>query len=758
MVNLSVSDLQKQIARKDREIEKLKGLEQKFRLFYQNSPLGFQSLDEKGNFLDVNPAWLEMMGYERDEVIGKYFAEFLARGFKEDFNTNFSKFKKAGDISYVEFAMKRKDGSLVDVSFSGRIGKKPDGSFDRTHCIITDITQRKRAEEALQASEKKHKSLYSMMRLMCDNVPDMIWAKDLEKKYIFANKAICENLLNANDTHEPSGKTDIFFANRERDSHPDVQDYHTFGEICADSDEVVLQSKKPHRFDEFGNIKGEFLRLDVYKAPFWDENGQMIGTVGCGRDVTAEKRAEEALRESEGKYQLIVENTDTGFVAIDETGEVIDANEPYMRLIGVDHLEKIIGHSVLEWTAPEERENNATAVALCTEQGYIQDFETIYLNRDGIRKNILINAIVTTTPEGKHLHSLCRDITERKQADEELRESEIKYRSVVQTAGDAIIILDEDKTILSWNRGAEQVFGFLEKEVIGKSIVMMLPENQIDEYKSGIEGVETTGESKLLSTGMEMMGVRKNGVEFPIDLSLSAWKVGDKAHLTMIVRDISERKKTEADIRSSLKEKDVLLEEVHHRVKNNLQVISSLLNLQAKRTDDGLSSEVIRQSQDRIKTIALVHEKLYQSKDFTQINWSDYINTLVRNLRYSYRENPEDITLQLEVQDFSGDIDTAIPCALIVNELVTNSLKHGFAEGEKGIIHVSLRVADQGVISLVVGDNGGGLPEGFDITKSQSLGLQLVQTLIEQMDGTLKLYREHGTEFNIEFEPALIEG
>jgi len=153
----------------------------------------------------------------------------------------------------------------------------------------TRTKEQLKPEESLRKSEKLYQDLYRTVRLMCDNVPDLIWAKDMGKRFIFVNKAVCENLLNAKDTDEPIGKTDMYFADRERRSHPDDQEWHTFGEICADSDSVVMKSRKAERFDEFGNVKGIYLHLDVYKAPMWDEHGEMIGTVGCGREVTRER-------------------------------------------------------------------------------------------------------------------------------------------------------------------------------------------------------------------------------------------------------------------------------------------------------------------------------------------------------------------------------------------------------------------------------------------------------------------------------------
>lgn len=158
--------------------------------------------------------------------------------------------------------------------------------------IAMDITKRKKAEIELREAKEKYKALSRMLRLMCDNVQDMIWAKDLEKRYIFANKAICKNLLNASDPMEPIGKNDMFFAMRERQRHPDNPDWHTFGELCQDSDTVTIDRGEAGQFDEFGNVKGAFLFLDVRKTPFFDEEGNIIGTVGSARDVTEEKKKE----------------------------------------------------------------------------------------------------------------------------------------------------------------------------------------------------------------------------------------------------------------------------------------------------------------------------------------------------------------------------------------------------------------------------------------------------------------------------------
>ena len=190
----------------------------------------------------------------------------------------------------------------------GRAMHWPDGRMVRLE-IATDITDRMHAEQRARESAAKLRSTSAMMRLLCDNVPDMIWAKDLKKHYVFTNKAICRNLLNAEDTNEPIGKTDMFFAERERKRHADDSEWHTFGEICRDTDTITMDAGMPQQFDEYGNVQGKFLFLDVHKAPFIDERGMMIGTVGSARDVTAARELEQNLKESEARLREVLENS-----------------------------------------------------------------------------------------------------------------------------------------------------------------------------------------------------------------------------------------------------------------------------------------------------------------------------------------------------------------------------------------------------------------------------------------------------------------
>ena len=241
--------------------------------------------------------------------------------------------------------------------------------------------------------------------------------------------------------------------------------------------------------------------------------------------------------------------------------------------------------------------------------------------------------------------------------------------------------------------------------------------------------------------------------ELPIALLALALSVAWFAHrrYTESLAEITEREQAEEALRSALKEKEVLLREIHHRVKDNLQVISSLLNLQAAGVKDKQALEMLKESQSRVRSLALIHEKLYRSEDLVGIDFAGYIDSLAADLFRSYGVNSEAIALKINVDQVSLDVDTAMPCGLIINELVSNSLKHAFPAGKEGEIRIELRADNGNGLTLIVSDNGVGFPKGLDFRRTESFGLQVVCTFTDQLGGAIGLRRSGGTEFKVEF-------
>ncbi len=337
-------------------------------------------------------------------------------------------------------------------------------------------------------------------------------------------------------------------------------------------------------------------------------------------------------------------------------------------------------------------------------------------------------------------------------AEEKLRHAaEEKYRNLFDNAYDAIIIHDLEGKITSWNRAAEKIFGWTGQEIAGKNLSSFIVPRRMQAEIDQIIGNVMLGGSV---TGIEKELLRKDGGSIAASVTISPL-LDEKQNIigtSCIIRDITERKKAEEQIKASLKEKELLLQEVHHRVKNNLQVISSLLNLQSEYIREEKSRDMFKESQNRLMSMSLIHEKLYKSKDFTKLDFNEYVRELVDDLFQSYEGYAGKITLNINIDTVSLDIDSAIPCGLIISELVTNSLKYAFPDGRKGELNISLRPANENMIELMVGDNGVGIPEDVDFKKTATLGLHIVTMLVEgQLHGEISLNRAKGTEFKIKF-------
>ncbi|MDJ0727836.1 MAG: histidine kinase dimerization/phosphoacceptor domain -containing protein [Prochloraceae cyanobacterium] len=362
---------------------------------------------------------------------------------------------------------------------------------------------------------------------------------------------------------------------------------------------------------------------------------------------------------------------------------------------------------------------------------------------------IIPQAISLPSPE-----ALQNEIRERQRVEQEIKQAKNFLQTIIDYLPITIFVKDATPErfgqLLLINKTGERLFGLNAEEMIGKTSYDLFRREQAQ-----------FDESKDRNTFVT--GIMEDIPEEPIDSHtlgkriLHTFKVPlyDKEqqpqYLLCISEDITERKQAEIQIEESLREKEILLQEIHHRVKNNLFVVSSLLELQSDRLADSKVVRAFEDSQNRIYSMALIHEQLYRSIDLAHVDFSKYLKALVSHLSESYNLDSKLITCEFNLEPIALNIESAHPCGLIVNELVTNAFKHAFIDRQEGRIYLNLHKNDRDRIVLIIQDNGRGLPSGIDFQNTESLGMQLVCTLTKQLEGTIKMENSHGTSFELVF-------
>ncbi len=475
------------------------------------------------------------------------------------------------------------------------------------------------------------------------------------------------------------------------------------------------------------------------------------------KKLEEKKNYEEALKKSEEKYRSLFEFSPDYILLMDTEGIIREINKAAETFLGSSRHE-LIGEPFRKVTTTIEIKNSdyKNLFRAATQGEDVKPFE-IEVKKNDYTSYVDIR-LVPLKKEGSifAIQIIGRDITVRKDAEkkvvrskEELADLNSYLETIINSSPFAIFDLNPAGEVKSvWNPAAERIYGWNREDVIGKA----LPSAPSEEY----EGREVINERVLsgeVINEIELKGVRKDGSLFDILMGAAPlYNSQGKIEGVMSASvDITAMVEAEKQIKASLKEKEVLLREVHHRVKNNLQIISSLMSLQSRYVRDKTALKMFRESKNRVRAMSLIHEQLYQSPDLNQISFGDYIERIAQQLFRFYEADVNGVQLEVNVDELFLNLDTSIPLGLIVNELVSNSLKHAFPDDKGGKVSIQLLTQDKKNI-LIVADDGIGLPSDFDISNStDSLGLHIVQTLTLQLRGTLDIKKSPGAQFKITF-------
>jgi PAS domain S-box-containing protein len=495
-----------------------------------------------------------------------------------------------------------------------------------------------------------------------------------------------------------------------------------------------------------------------------------------------------ALKKIAEKYKFLVETSSDMIFTVDLEGNFLFTNRAFKKSLGysVREIKKINGFSLVH---PEDLSKVKEQFAQLLEGKNVENMEYRYKTKNGSYIHVLNDAAPVFDSQGNVIAAfgVARDNTQRKMMEKELQEanekleqrvdqrtkellilneqlareiimykesqealhkSEEKYRVLVENAMDGIYIISPDGFEYV-NPAFEKIFGYEEKEVCDKKFNffdLIHPEDRLLIAKRE----EARKKGDKIPTLYSFRAITKEGELKHVEVDTIPLQ-GEKVRILGVLRDITKRKEAEEQLKNALKENEILLRELHHRVKNNMQIISSLLRLQARNIKNKKLHEAFKSCQNRIRSMALIHEKFYKSEDLTRIELDKYIQDLTIHLFHTYGVAPNIIRLTTEMENVHIEINRAISLGLIINELVSNSLRHAFPDGKKGEIRIKLRKSLNSKYELVIGDNGVGIPKDIDFSNTKSLGIQLVNDLVRQIAGHMDLKRDGGTSFQITF-------
>jgi PAS domain S-box-containing protein len=607
--------------------------------------------------------------------------------------------------------------------------------------ICQDISERKLVENAMIESEERYRDLV-------ENSQDLIFTHDLEGKLLSAN-AMTVRLIGY-------PIKDLLSKNIADLLVPEVR--HLFSAYMTEIRSTgwargrmrIRTAGGENRYWEYDNT----LRTKGVTVPI---------VRGLAHDITERKRAEEALQEMSTIFRLFLKHNPIYVFIKDENIRPIYLSENYEKMLGRP-LDDILGKNMDELFPSELSRAMIEDDKRILREGKSREF----IEELNGRTYSTLKFPISIDGKPKYLAGYTTDITERRQTEDALQENQARLNAFMDFVPSLILIKDHELRPIYANEAMRQNFPIA--EWLGKKPHELFP--------AGVADLMVSKDNEALGKGFTIYEEdwidRFEQQRFFLTQKFRIDRPHKEPLLGAIISDISERKQAENRLKASLLEKEILLKEIHHRVKNNLQVISGLLTLQAAQINDERFQRMIKESQGRIWTMALIHQTLYQSGNLADIDMSDYISTLSGNLLSSHAQVAMPPNIRFDLLPLRLSIDKAIPLALIINELLTNALKHAFPDGRAGEIRITLRegrgksrrapsantdptpvedtVRSPHAYELIVTDDGVGLPAGFDLKNQKSLGLQLVAMLTQQLDGSFIAANEAGAVFRVSFD------
>ena len=807
------------IAKRKRAEEALLESEEKSRHLIKYAPAGIYEMDfSVPKYTSVNDIFCEMSGYTREELLAIDPFKLMDEKSIGKFAERIRKINAGEEISpQEEYLVVGKYGQKLWVLINAQF-KHKDGKIVGAVVVAHDITERKLMEEELREAYEKlqgqseelqvsneelrvqsdelveanvslHDSVIGF-RTLADNSPDLIARFDRQNHCLYANPAI-KLFYDTPFVATFYGLSAKEFANK---TGSEVQIDPEMMKLSKKQRDNVFTTGKPESMEfQYVSPQGKEYYFDTRLIPEFI-NGKVVSVLVLSHDITKLKKAEAKLKETlDNLENLVKERTselEESTVLLKESEQRLNeaqriahvgswewdmlknetwCSDEMYRIFGFDRYDRQVSFgTLLNCIHPDDQHyvDNAVQSALQGEP-FCADYRII--RDDGNERILYEQGEVVFDEQGipVKMRGTVLDITQQKHGEERLRQSEEKYRNIVEMANEGIVTTNADSVLIYANNKFAEFLGYNVDECVNVSLWKF-----IDDGCKALVTAKLARRRQGIDEGYELKLVRRNGTSLWIHLNAKPlFYKGKYAGAMYMFTDINERKRIESAL---AKVQLARQKEIHHRIKNNLQIISSLLDLQSEQFKGKKfikETEVLdafKDSQDRVVSMALIHEELHKGKQPDTINFSEYIVKLAQNLFKTYSVGNNNTKLITDVDHVYFDMDTAIPLGIIINELISNSLKYAFSGRNDGEINIALcqeRASEYTIdkvnyskFILKVSDNGEGIPESVDIENTETLGMQLVRSLVDQLDGELKVKRENGTSFIFRFSAPVNEG
>jgi PAS domain S-box-containing protein len=722
-VALLLGDFSWELIERKRAEEALRSSEERHRTILQTAMDGFWIMDMKGRLLEVNEVYCRMSGYSKQELLTMSISDLEASESTDEIAAHIQKIMTQGEDRF-ESKHLRKDGTIFDIEVS--VQYHPFGG-GQVVVFLHDITERKRAEEALRESER-------LYRAIGESIDYGVWVCAPDGRNTYASQSFLRMVGLTQEECSNFGWGNVL--------HPDDAErtIEAWKECVSKEGTWDIE----HRF---WGVDGQWHAVLARGVPVRNERNEIICWAGINLDISELKQTEEALRQSREDLNRAQEVGQVGSWRLNVRLNVLTWSDEAYRIFGLPKGTPLTYETFLEIVHPDDREYVDTQWTAGL-RGEPYDIEhRIVVN--GQSKWVREKAYLEFDETGALLggFGISQDITERKRTEEALRGSEANLARAQSISHLANWELDIETEKVRGSKELYRLFNLAADFTLGGYVEKFHPDDRayvVDSINAAIhEGKPYSIDYRIIPRADDIRHVHAQG-EVAYD------QAGLPIKFFGTVQDITERKQAEEKIKTLLKEKELLLREVHHRLKNNMLVMITLLTLQAKTLKSPEAVAALEDAKGRLQSQYVLYDKLYNKDKLEEMSTTDYIPALVNKIIGTFPDQTS-IKIETQVDEFLLGVETFFPLGIIINELLTNCLKYAFIGRDDGLIIVSAALKDHRV-TLVIEDNGIGLPESIDLKTSGGFGLKLIGMLTSQLYGTIRIEREKGTRFILEFE------